>query len=145
MANVTLYVNNSDNKVVNKNLSGGVSYTCGLTEITSIENPVIRLNNADVSLIGYNYCYIDIFARYYYCNVSIEGSVAILECGVDVLMSFKNQILNNTYLIKRNEFLKDNRLVDNEIPISCKKQIVTQAISDDFISQSIQCFILGVI
>ena len=145
MANVTLYINNSDNRLVNKNIGSELSFKCDLTEITSVENPVIRLDNANVSLLRYNYCHIDTFDRYYYCKVSIEGTTAIIECNVDVLMSFKNQILSNTYLIKRNEFLKDDRLIDSEIPISCKKQIVTQAVSDDFMQRGISCFILGVI
>lgn len=145
MANVNLYVNSSDNRVVNKNLSAKLTYICDLTEVASIENPIIRIDNANVSVLNYNYCYIDIFDRYYYCKVSIEGTVAILECSVDVLMSYKKSILNTTCLVKRNEFLKDDRLVDNEIPIRCKKRIVTYELSDDIILRGFGCYIIGVI
>ena len=138
-----LYNNVSDNREINKNITEIASIDLTLYLDTNVLNPVFKLKTFNNN--G-NYLYVPSLNRYYYINnYTLSNQCVYLHCSVDVLMSFKNQILNNTYLIKRNEFLKDNRLVDNEIPVSCKKQIVTQAVSDDFISQSIQCFILGVI
>ena len=138
-----LYNNVSDNREINKNITEITSIDLTLYLDTNVLNPVFKVKTFNNN--G-NYLYVPTLNRYYYINnYTLSNQCVYLHCSVDVLMSFKNQILNNTYLIKRNEFLKDNRLVDNEIPVSCKKQIVTQAVSDDFISQSIQCFILGVI
>ena len=138
-----LYNNVSDNREINKNITEITSIDLTLYLDTNVLNPVFKVKTFNNN--G-NYLYVPSLNRYYYINnYTLSNQCVYLHCSVDVLMSFKNQILNNTYLIKRNEFLKDNRLVDNEIPVSCKKQIVTQAVSDDFISQSIQCFILGVI
>ena len=138
-----LYNTKSDNREINKSITEISTIDVTLYMDTNLLKPIFKVktfnNNA-------NYIYVPNLGRYYYIdNYTLSNQCVYLHCSVDVLMSFKTQILNNTYLIKRNEFLKDNKLVDNEIPISCKKQIVTQAVSNDFISQSIQCFILGVI
>lgn len=138
-----LYNNVSDNREINKNITEISTIDLTLYLDTNVLNPVFKVKTFNNN--G-NYLYVPALNRYYYINnYTLSNQCVYLHCSVDVLMTYKNQILNNTYLIKRNEFLKDNRLVDNEIPVSCKKQIVTQAVSNDFISQSIQCFILGVI
>lgn len=138
-----LYNNVSDSREINKNLTELSTINITLYLDTNVVTPVFKVKNF---INNANYMYVPDLHRYYYINnYTLSNQCVYLHCSVDVLMTYKNQILNNTYLIKRNEFLKDNRLVDNEIPVSCKKQIVTQAVSDDFISQSIQCFILGVI
>lgn len=138
-----LYNNVSDSREINKNLTELSTTNITLYLDTNVVEPVFKVKNY---INNANYVYVPDLHRYYYINnYTLSNQCVYLHCYVDVLMTYKHQILNNTYLIKRNEFLKDNRLVDNEIPISCKKQIVTQAVSDDFISQSIQCFILGVI
>lgn len=137
----TFYINKSAYNVLNKDLSEIGTTNLTLYEMTDLMQPKFKVKNKTTA----NYMYVQGFGYYFINNQILGNQCCYLICEKDVLMSFKNEILNNTYLIKRNEFLKDNRIVDNEIPISCKKQIVTQAISDDFISQSIQCFILGVI
>lgn len=71
-------------------------------------------------LLKSNYCYISDFNRYYYIKdiVSINNNLWEIYMNVDVLMSFKEYILNNEGLIERCEEYpplaeKNYNLIDN--------------------------------
>lgn len=138
-----LYNNTSDNKKLNKNLNTISTLDLTLYLDTNVLNPVFKVKTFNNN--G-NYIYVPDLCRYYFIdNYTLSNQCVYLHCSVDVLMSYKNEILSNEYLIKRNEFLRDNKLIDTEIPLSCKKQIVTEQISEQFINDGISCYILGVI
>lgn len=138
-----LYNNTSDNKKLNKNINTISTVDLILYLDTNILNPTFKIKNFNNN--G-NYIYVPDLGRYYFIdNYTLSNQCVYLHCSVDVLMSYKNEILNHEYLIKRNEFLRDNKLTDTEIPLSCKKQIVTEQISNQFINDGISCYILGVI
>ena len=138
-----LYNNTSDNKKLNKNLNTISTVDLTLYLDTNVLNPTFKIKNFNNN--G-NYIYVPDLNRYYFIdNYTLSNQCVYLHCSVDVLMSYKNAILNHDYLIKRNEFLRDNKLTDTEIPLSCKKQIVTEQISNQFINDGISCYILGVI
>ena len=71
-----------------------------LRESTSVINPIITVE-APVTLIGYNYCYIPDFSRYYYVVdvKSMRNNLWAVTLRVDVLMSFQNDILNTPAII----------------------------------------------
>lgn len=138
-----LYNNVSDNREINKNITEISTIDLTLYLDTNVLNPVFKVKTFNNN--G-NYLYVPSLNRYYYINnYTLSNQCVYLHCSVDVLMSYKNTILNHEYLIKRNEFLRDNKLTDTEIPLSCKKQIVTEQISEQFINDGISCYILGVI
>ena len=138
-----LYNNISDNKKLNKNINVISEIDLTLYLDTNVLNPTFKVKNFNNS--G-NYIYVPDLSRYYFIdNYTLSNQCIYLHCSVDVLMSYKNAILNHEYLIKRNEFLRDNKLTDTEIQLSCKKQIVTEQISEQFINDGISCYILGVI
>lgn len=138
-----LYNNVSDSREINKNITEISTIDLTLYLDTNVLNPVFKIKTFNNS--G-NYLYVPALNRYYYINnYTLSNQCVYLHCSVDVLMSYKNAILNHEYLIKRNEFLRDNKLTDTEIPLSCKKQIVTEQISNQFINDGISCYILGVI
>lgn len=103
---VTLYNNSADPRVVQKQQS--------LVQIASVSaepyypievsTPVFRLAyNANYTRI--NYMYVPEFQRYYFVtNITLEsGNAMIIKCECDVLMSFKNDILNLRAICFRNE------------------------------------------
>lgn len=69
-------------------------------------------------IISCNYMYIPTFNRYYFIDdiISVRNNLWRIVAHVDVLMSFKKEILNQTVLINRNEFDFDLFLIDNKIP-----------------------------
>lgn len=102
-ARVTLYHNADENKVLNKRLSGAKEFDIIIKEETSSITPRIILQSDD-DLSNYNYAYIDIAHRYYYCTITyIENGFFSIDMNVDVLMSHKAGIKKLIALVDRTE------------------------------------------
>lgn len=114
---VKFYTTNSEHNRVNKTLLN--EYTLDnvfLLDGQDILNPSIRVDSNNV--FYYNYVYISEFGRYYYIeNVTQDyDGLATVKLSIDVLMTYKNEILNTTGLINRadkNQYLVDNAIVTN--------------------------------
>lgn len=90
---IVLYQNSSERQAINKTLSNGITLTGSLRNETSVINPQILVEITNPS--QYNYAYIPEFGRYYFINnmVSYRTNLWRIDMAVDVLMSFKTQIL----------------------------------------------------
>ena len=108
--NIDFFINNSDDDTINKSLTAVTSLQGSLKEPCNIENPEITIENSGV--LGANYCYISEFGRYYYINNQIILSNNRVKLGltVDVLESFKTQILGLETIIENSTSQNDNYL-----------------------------------
>lgn len=106
--NIKLYINNSDNNVLNKKISLLNELDVKLKNETDIITPYLILSG-DISNNA-NYLYIPKWNRYYYIinKKSINNGMYEIQCKVDVLMSHKKDILNSDALIYASENLKNN-------------------------------------
>lgn len=97
---ITFYNNVSEKNVIRKTINNPMPISGTLRESTSVINPVITVQ-APVTLVGYNYCHIPDFSRYYYVVdvKSIRNNLWAVTLRVDVLMSFKSDILNTPAII----------------------------------------------
>lgn len=97
---ITFYNNISERNVIGKTINNPLAINGTLRESTSVINPIITVE-APVTLVGYNYCYIPDFSRYYYVVdvKSMRNNLWAVTLRVDVLMSFKNDILNTPAII----------------------------------------------
>lgn len=99
-----LYNTADDPNVLNKTLTLVKEYEITLKDDSSISAPVIRLKDERDNLNNIaNYAYIPAFNRYYFVSsiVSMNKQVWTLVLSVDVLMSFKDDIMNSTAEITR--------------------------------------------
>lgn len=132
-----LYKNSSSNNVVNKSLKLLHEFEEVIfKEDSSIYSPILIIggikNSAfiDIEAISKcNYFSLSKFDRYYYITDIImrKGQCIEIHGKVDVLMSFKNDIMStsqNAQLVVRQEVKKNNYLIDSEMPLSSKKQIM---------------------
>jgi uncharacterized protein (DUF2147 family) len=72
-------------------------------EDTSITDPTFILRTQSKVLEG-NYIYVPNLNRYYYINDYVVSHQRIyINCHVDVLMSFKNEIKQENVIVKRQE------------------------------------------
>lgn len=103
-----IYNNNSNNNVINKNITLVNEIDFNLKADNSILQPILILKNYE----GGNYCYIDEFERYYFINDVrlLNGGLYELILNVDVLMTYKNEILNNP--ITTRKVIKLNNEID---------------------------------
>lgn len=91
---ITLYINSSERQSINKTLSSGTTLSGALRGESSVINPSFLIETGNPS--GFNYCYIPDFGRYYFISniTSVRTGIWRIDCNVDVLMSFRSQILN---------------------------------------------------
>jgi hypothetical protein len=119
--NVTFGVCTAENEVVDK--TDYITWeedptSCNMVN-TDLLNPILKL---DKYVKGINYVKIPYFGDRCYFVESYEGVAGthcLLHCHVDVLHTYRNEILGLTCLVSRNEFEQDPDLPDNLIPIKC--------------------------
>ena len=125
---ITFYNNESDAIVVSKKITQISSINnAKIINETDIVNPSIIVSRKfyDSLILKANYLYIDKLERYYYINnISFAESMIVIDCTVDVLMSYKKQIRNLTCTVTRNENLKNGYLNDDNYNIQAYKQVV---------------------
>ena len=119
---IKLYNNANVKNSINKVLQNELVLTGTLKEPCSILSPQIKVIKQDDILLK-NYCYIEKFKRYYFIeNITIENNNFLtLDLSVDVLESFKTDILNSTQVIGRQENSFDLKIVDSEIIVKPNK------------------------
>lgn len=122
---LTFYKNTSSPNTLDKTISViGTAKPISPTTTVEMLNPVLVIDY-DNSLLSANYCYIDLFDRYYYCTMAVDtASRLIVSCKVDPLMSAKNSIENCSACILRNESVGVNYVIDDKLPIDPNKFFV---------------------
>lgn len=135
-----IYKTKSAPNVVNKTLSEVVTFEEVIfKEDTSLLNPTIIINGVSnassytIEDIGTsNYFSIPKVNRYYFITdiTMMSGGRVAITGKVDVLMSFKSDILGSTQLIVRQEKKTNNYLIDTDIPLSSKKQVIEHEFGD---------------
>lgn len=124
---IILYNTTDDNRKLNKTLTAIKTIPVRLKDDTDIMHPVIELDGANLPPTA-NYCYIAAFNRYYYINqqgIKI-GRDLVLTLSVDVLMSFKAQILTSTVVAARSS-KNFNRYLSDKIPLSSRQNNIFKA------------------
>lgn len=109
---IILYQNNSEKNKIGKSLAEIATLNGNLKEETSITSPSILIEYDTPT--GFNYCYVKEFNRYYYVNdVIVErANLMRLRLAVDVLESFKDDILKQNVIIQTNETNNSKYLPD---------------------------------
>ena len=122
---VTLIVNKSDRKCINKSLDVKLAgINARAKEPCDILRPVIELEKetitqAGVSYSKINYLYIEEFGRYYFVDsVTIEpGGLLVFEASVDVLYTYRKDLLNTQFEVIRSSSLYSKYFVDPQLAL----------------------------
>ena len=136
-----LYNNVSDNREINKNITEITSIDLTLYLDTNVLNPVFKVKTFNNN--G-NYLYVSSLNRYYYINnYTLSNQCVYLHCSVDVLMSYKTDILNSTCLISRAENDYNDNIIDTLAPITEDTVYTVKNFGDPI--KTTENFIIGVI
>lgn len=104
---VQLYRNGSPNLKVDKNITLIYTATGALRNGSSVLNPVITIEPdvPSTAIAVVNYAYIPEFERYYYTGDPYTDTNGLwtIPMHVDVLMSFKTGIRNQSAIVARQE------------------------------------------
>lgn len=113
---IKLYHNDSDKRTVSKTLTNEGSLTGAvIIDDTTILEPRLKVRDNGIIMVQYNYCYIADFKRYYYItNITVSNGYILIDCKVDVLMSYANEIKACTGVLARQENIWSGYLDDPE-------------------------------
>ena len=125
--NINFYKNTSDNNVLNKNITLISTHNIKLKDECNIMTPSILIHG-DISN-DINYAYIEKWGRYYYVRdkKSLNNGIYEIFLKVDVLMSFKEKLLNLQCIIDKQQDLNNiNKYYDDgSFSVSSKEFIDT--------------------
>lgn len=120
-----LYQNKSSNIRIDKSLDHLHTYDCILKDSTNIVNPTIRIKATDVNVTRGNYGYIPKFKRFYYVNNvrSINADIWDIDLHCDVLMSFRDDIIEHTVIFNHSESAYNLYLNDGSLQMDSRPKI----------------------
>ena len=127
---VGLFQTSSSNIRIDKKCTLIEDYTtCTVKEDTSVITPTIILDADNTKAIKANYCYIPAYKRFYFIKDKrcLRGNLWEFDLACDVLMSFRDDIIEHTVIFKKSEahwnlYLNDGSLqVDSRTRIKIKK------------------------
>ena len=119
---VVFYYNLSDARCINKELVEGETFMGQMRDEVSIMNPTIRFDTDQI--MRYNYAYIPELQRYYSIDdiTVFRQGVTDVTMSVDVLMSFRRDILNTIAVVDKqamqengDEYIDDGSLVTDNV------------------------------
>lgn len=128
---VTFYTITDDNNVINKTLGSGESKdVVDIDGTMDVLKPTFRIRKGELSKspLKYNYCYIGSpYNRYYYMNAKQPTINHIFECqcNVDVLMSFKEEILQQQAIVERSAKYYNTYITDESYTIQNRTRTQT--------------------
>lgn len=130
---IEFYKNSSPINYVNKSITLTDNLNCELKENCSVIEPIIEVY--DSNALNANYMYIPLFSRYYFITdiTTTQYNTIIVTGHVDVLMSFKNAILNAQGVIARNQYLNTPLLDDNKAVILAEPEIRIKKFNSGFL------------
>lgn len=130
MIDIILYTNNSDNAVIDKDITELETLSGRFNEPCSIINPEFMLTGLNADLIPkINYCYIASFGRYYYVqNIQINrNSEWVLFLHVDVLKTYAEKIKTCEALLESQETEANLYISGAHVPLLAQKKTEIQA------------------
>ena len=139
---ISFYNNTAEtNRVDKTNYLTLISQINGnLREETSLTDLVITIQQNEVPT--FNYAFIKSFNRYYYVTdiASVRNNLWEISLSVDVLMTYKEALLNCTGFIDRNEFEYDPLIVDDKLPLKQGQTVKVDFLTNELFSDNVGYF-----
>lgn len=142
---IKLQTNTSEVNKLDKTITDIRTYNGTLKDQTSILDPVIVFEASLSELTGCNYMTIDSFGRSYFVTDirSISNSLVQITAHVDVLSTYKQQILSNKAVVARNENRWNLYVDDGVFRTYQDPEVYTHSWPDGFITQSFVMAVAG--
>lgn len=124
--NVEFYKCSDDPRVLNKSLQNVATVNCQIYDSCSILAPVLMLRY-DSNIMNSNYIRIPDWNRFYYINnINVDNAKTMyVTAAVDVLNTYKEQILNCNATAIRNENTGTTYVPDSSFPLYPCSDFVT--------------------
>ena len=125
--NIEFFSITCDRKKINKNARPIATVPCNIKTPCSIMSPVVEVTKDSIGTSWYkiNYAKVESFGRYYFVdNITAENDGIIsMQLTVDVLYTYRNQLMSTQFQIQRAQRNYDPDYIDNQIPLLVNKAI----------------------
>lgn len=141
---IKLYKCVSDPKTVTKILNDELTITGIAKDPVNVVNPIIEIEGNNDTLAGYNYAYIQDYARYYFVSPQADSyNLNTFSFISDVLMTAKPWLLSRLATVTRNEKLYNSYLTDPDFNAYAYRNIVTKAFPSGITEDNIILMTVG--
>ena len=141
---IKLYHNASPANKIGKKLNDElVTSDVLLKDNVSILKPVFKVRDVR-SIITYNYLYCPDLQRYYFIDdiVSIHNDLWEISCHVDVLETYKNGILGQSVILKRQQNKYNTYLNDERWPVYTYDDVITFAFTSSGFKKALEYLLI---
>ena len=110
---IKFYYNSSEKNKIGKSISRELTMNGNLRDECSVINPTILVEHSNLS--SYNYVYIPEFNRYYFITemTIVRNNLWRISLKVDVLESFKFNILNLSCIVDKQQYENYGNNIDD--------------------------------
>ena len=103
----------------------GIFKNCSIKDVSSIINPYIEIADNLAAAPQWNYCYIPAYNRYYWIvEWTWERGFWSAELSVDVLASYRDNILDSTLYVLRSASNYDGNIIDTLYPTKIDNELI---------------------
>lgn len=143
--NINLYNTVSPRNKLNKTLNLVADITGESTIAMDELNPNFIVSKGHlIGVQNSNYLYCTDTGKYYYIeDYTIENQTVRIKCKIDVLMTYKTQILSNTCTISRNEKVANAYLLDNGYQILAYDKVVAKTFPNSLSNETTILLTIG--
>ena len=138
MVDITFYNNNSDRRCINKVLADAKTISGNVkTQYTSSGISIdIDISVAGIAPFQFNYMKFD--NRYYYIDSVdfLSQNIIRLNCSIDLLETYKAQILKQTTVLERSQNIYSRYIDDDKLVLNAYKRVQTKAFPVSFTPSS---------
>ena len=134
MADITFYNNNSDRRCINKNLTNAKTISGNIKSQYTSSGISLDIDISVAGITPFQFNYMKFDNKYYYIDSVdfISQNIIRLNCGVDLLESYKLQILKQIAVLNRSETSYNRYLNDDNLHINAYKRVQTKAFGNSF-------------
>lgn len=125
MTEIKLYFNKSDSRVINKVLENELILIGEIKTINNYATITIPIDNSINNIENFNYLKIGDKCYFITDKEYVTYNTINIVASLDVLESFKNEILSQTAIISRSENLYNKYITDNKSVILNPKRVQT--------------------
>lgn len=131
---VIFYTTADEPNVVDKSLIELATKQCTVHMEIEVEEPELLMQyDPAYALLNVNYCYIPDFGHYYFVEPFVyDGKLMRIKLHTDLLMTFKDALLNQTVTVDRNEYANQGYLQDDEYSALAYEQVQTKEFPNNF-------------
>lgn len=138
MADITFYNNNSDRMCINKNLADAKTISGNVkTQYTSSGISLdIDISVSGITPFQFNYMKFD--NKFYYIDSVdfLSQNIIRLNCSVDLLESYKSQILKQAAVLERSQNIYSRYIDDDKLVLNAYKRVQTKTFPVSFTPSS---------